>query len=388
MLPRVPALSPELNEGLDRLIRQEDGTRFYQPNSNKVSLLDSGPWTYSSPVNFFNKYGLGFTTELGLPNAPTADAIRALMPEPDRWPLSDTWAYHDWHQAHHGEVQSFMAAMALQYGTGTSMEDFCRKAQMINYVSHRALFEGLNARLWQPAAGRLMWMSHPTWGSTEWQLYTADYDTNGAYFGAQKACEPIHVQLNLDDHSVVATNTTLTDLAGLTVTADLFDLTGRPLGRQQAKISAKANRTGPVFQLEEAKVAALPLYFVKLTLQSADARVISDNFYWIPRRDEDHQLLNQLPPVNLTGTAILVGNTVEVELTNTAPAPALLIKPTLRTSDGQRVLPVYASDGCFSLLPGEKRRFTLEAPAIPAGKLQVTAEGWNLGPTSVSVLRN
>ena len=127
---------------------------------------------------------------------------------------------------------------------------------------------------------------------------------------------------------------------------------------------------------------------MKLTLQSADARVISDNFYWIPRRDEDHQLLNQLPPVNLTGTAILVGNTVEVELTNTAPAPALLIKPTLRTSDGQRVLPVYASDGCFSLLPGEKRRFTLEAPAIPAGKLQVTAEGWNLGPTSVSVLRN
>ena len=99
---------PYLNEGLDALVREHDGTRYYQPTSIKLNLNDSGPWIWSDPVNFFTRYGKGFTTELGLPSAPTADALRAMMPEADQWPISDTWAYHDWHQKDHGEVPVFM----------------------------------------------------------------------------------------------------------------------------------------------------------------------------------------------------------------------------------------------------------------------------------------
>ncbi len=379
---------PVLNDGLDSLVRREDGTRYYQPSSRDIDLLESGPWTYGDPVNFFTRYGLGFTTELGLPNPPTADAIRAMMPPADQWPISDTWAYHDWHQADHGEVETFMAALARQFGPATGLDDFCRKAQMINFVGHRALFEGLNARLWAPASGRLIWMSHPTWPSTEWQLYSSDYDPNAAYFGAQLACEPVHVQLNLDDRRIVVTNTTRADLAGIAVAAGLFDLRGRPIGQQRAGLDAPANRTTPAFLLDERPAAALPLYFVKLTLTNAAGEVLSDNFYWVARHEEDHRLLNGLPAVALTGTArVITAGKVEVEFANPGTAPALLIKPTLRTGDGQRVLPAYASDGCFSLLPGEKRRLTLDAPALPAGALQVTAEGWNLAPISVAVLR-
>ena len=380
---------PILNEGLAALVRTLDGTRYYQPASRDLNLLDSGPWTYGDPVNFFNKHGLGFSTELGLPNIPTADAIRAMMPAADQWPISDTWAYHDWHQAHHGEVQTFMDALARQFGPGASLDDFCRKAQMLNYVGHRALFEGLNARLWQPASGRLMWMSHPAWPSTEWQLYSSDYDTNAAYFGARKACEPLHVQLNLDDHQVVITNTTLTNLAGLTVTAELFDLHGRSLGHQQVALAAPANRTTPVFFLDEKPVAELPLYFVKLVLTASDKHQLSDNFYWLTRRDEDHRLLNDLPPVALTGAArVDVTGRIEVEFTNPSTEPALLIKPTLRDAAGQRVLPAYVSDGGFSLLPGETRHFTIEVPTKPAGDLQITAEGWNLAPLTVPAGRD
>ena len=81
---------PYLNEGLDALVREHDGTRYYQPNSNKLNLNDSGPWVWADPVNFFTRYGKGFTTELGLPSAPTADAVRAMMPEADWWPISDS----------------------------------------------------------------------------------------------------------------------------------------------------------------------------------------------------------------------------------------------------------------------------------------------------------
>ncbi len=377
---------PYLNEGLDSLVRRHDGSRYYQPTSRNLNLLESGPWTYGDPVKFFNQYGVGFSTELGLPNAPVADALRAMMPAADLWPISDSWAYHDWHQAHHGEVQAFMAALEKQFGAGTCLEDFCRKAQMINYVGHRALFEGLNARLWRPSSGRLMWMSHPAWGSTAWQLYTADYDTNAAYFGARKACEPVHVQLNLDDHRIVVANTTRTALADVTATAELFDLHGRPLGRQQLVLAVPANATTEVFPLDKKPAGALPLFFVKLTLADAAGRVLSDNFYWLAHREEDHRLLNDLPPVALTGSAQLTApDRIEVELVNSAAAPALLIKPTLRTAAGERVLPAYASDGGFSLLPGEKRAFAFTAPTLPAGELCVTAEGWNLAPVSLPV---
>ena len=218
---------PYLNEGLDALVREHDGTRYYQPTSIKLNLNDSGPWVWSDPVNFFSRYGKGFTTELGLPSAPTADAVRAMMPEKDTWPIGDTWAYHDWHQADHGEVPVFMAALATQLGEATSLDDFGRKAQVLNYVGHRAMFEGLNAHLWKPATGRLMWMSHPAWPSTEWQLYTSDTDAHAAYFGAKKACEPVHVQLNLHDRKVVVSNTTLAAVEGARVSAEIYDPAGR-----------------------------------------------------------------------------------------------------------------------------------------------------------------
>jgi hypothetical protein len=377
---------PYLNERLDALVREHDGTRYYQPSSVRVNLLDSGPWVWGDPVSFFSKYGKGFTTELGLPSVPTADALRAMMPEADQWPISDTWAYHDWHQKDHGEVQAFLESLAKQLGAATGLDDFARKAQLLNYVGHRALFEGLNARLWTPASGRLMWMSHPAWPSMEWQLYSSDYDAHASYYGAKKACEPLHVQLNLDDRKVVVTNNTFAPLARARVSAELYDVAARRVGQQTAVLDAGANATTAAFSLDESRAATLPLYFVRLALVGHDGRLLSDNFYWQARREEDHQALNALPKVELAGTARLepaggpgselVGRRVVIELRNPSRSLALMVRPTLRDAQGRPVLPAFASDGYFSLLPGEARRVTIEAPRASAAT-QVTLDGWN-----------
>jgi beta-galactosidase/beta-glucuronidase len=379
---------PYLNEGLDALVREHDGTRYYQPTSIKLNLNDSGPWVWSDPVNFFSRYGKGFTTELGLPSAPTADAVRAMMPEKDTWPIGDTWAYHDWHQADHGEVPVFMTALATQLGEATSLDDFSRKAQVLNYVGHRAMFEGLNAHLWKPASGRLMWMSHPAWPSTQWQLYTSDTDAHAAYFGAKKACEPVHVQLNLHDRKVVVSNTTLAALEGARVSAEIYDPAGRRVSRQALILRVAANAATPAFALAEAPAAALPLYFVRLHLASREGRDLSDNFYWQARRDEDYRALNELPRIALTGAARLTSLAgvprVRVQLRNASKGLALMIKPTLRTPDGQRVLPAFATDGYLSLVPGESRTVEIEAPTAK-GPLQVSLEGWNVERVALPV---
>ena len=83
-----------------------------------------------------------------------------------------------------------METLATRYGEGTSLEDFERKAQMMNYETYRAMFEGLQAHLWTKNSGRLLWMTHPAWPSNHWQIYSADYDTHAAYYGVKKAVEP------------------------------------------------------------------------------------------------------------------------------------------------------------------------------------------------------
>ena len=253
---------------------------------------------------------------------------------------------------------------------------------MLNYVGHRAMFEGLNAHLWKPASGRLMWMSHPAWPSMEWQLYTSDYDAHASYFGAKKACEPVHVQLNLHDRKVVVVEH---DAGGDPGREGLRgDLRRRPASDSRARARVLARRAPtprpPAFTLDEAPAAGRPLYFVRLRLASREGRALSDNFYWQARREEDHQALNDLPRVALTGTARLTSVAgaprVEIQLRNPSRTVALMVKPTLRTADGQRVLPAFATDGYFSLVPGESRTVEIEAPNA-TGPLQVSLEGWN-----------
>ena len=81
-----------------------------------------------------------------------------------------------------------MSALENQFGAPTSLADFERKAQMLNYVSvDRAVFEEFQARSWTQNSGRLLWMTHPAWPSNHWQIYSSDYDTQASYYGVKSA---------------------------------------------------------------------------------------------------------------------------------------------------------------------------------------------------------
>ena len=57
--------------------------------------------------------------ETGTPSLATLEAIQAMVPAQDRWPLSDTIAYHDWHFGGNGDIKTFMETLATRYGAGT-----------------------------------------------------------------------------------------------------------------------------------------------------------------------------------------------------------------------------------------------------------------------------
>src|SRR5712672_2363906 len=221
---------PIINEGLAGWLGSLGGTRHYTGSSNSVNLQGSGPYNYRPPSQYFTDLARGFSVEVGTPSLATLESLRASIPAADLWPLSDTYAYHDWHFGGNGDVATFMAALKEQYGAGASLEDFERKAQLMNYVSYRAIFEGFQAHLWTSNSGRLLWMTHPSWPSNTWQIYSSDYDTAAAYYAVKKACEPVHAQLNLPDFGLAVINTTQTDQRQLVLRSRLMSLDNRLLG--------------------------------------------------------------------------------------------------------------------------------------------------------------
>ncbi len=368
---------PALEQRIAETIACEDGTRHYIGNSRYLNLRPSGPWHYyADAADYYRRNAKGFNTEQGTPSVPTAESMRKMMPEADLWPVSDTWYYHDLHFG----LNEYRAAVDSLYGAAAGLDDFCRKVQLVNYDSHRAMIEAWNSRLWNSASGLLLWMSHPAWPSVEWQVYSWDYETFGSFYGCRKACEPLHVQLNLDDRSVAAVNTTREKRGRSVVTLTCYDLAGRCLSQQRHTLAElPANALTPCFKALLPKAEGTRL--VRLTL-ACGGRTVSVNDYLLTD-GRDFTDLNGVPAASLRGRIVVReaaagGERVTFELANVSKHPAFAVKLNVRdAASGAAVLPAYLSDGYFHLLPGERRRVTAEfchdAPAA------LSAEGYNVG---------
>lgn len=383
--PRNEGVPPEpLNSGIALAIHQLDGTRYYQPNSRLVNLRSSGPWSNQPLEKYFQALNQGFSTELGASSIPSAEVMRTMMAPEDLWPPDDVWAYHDFHSKGAGDRGSVLGMITRRYGEAQNLEDLCRKAQLVNYETYRAIYEGFNSRLWTPCSGVLVWMSHPSWPSVVWQFYTWDYDPNAALFGAQKACEPVHIQMNLPDCRVAVINHGPTALSGLSATATLYNLQGKKVGGAQTKISAPANGALNAFSLAWPEQDA---HLAVLELRDKKGKLLSENFYWHAKKESDLQQLNTLPAVTLKNSQSVShtknATVVTGYLINTSKTPALMARLTLRDAQtGQRVLPAYYRENFFSLLPGESREYKIECGPT-TGKLLVEVSGWNLAAAPV-----
>jgi hypothetical protein len=260
----------------------------------------------------------------------------------------------------------------------------------MNFADHRAMFEGFNAFLWKPNTGRLMWMSHPAWPSMNWQAYGADYDTHGAFYGLKKACESIHVQLNLPGLRIAVINNTAKPLQDLAVQLRIFNLAGRLIADRTEKISVGANATVEGSAPPDTGPAVV---FAKLELRDSHGELLSENFYWHAYQPAALRKLSEMLPVKVTLSATQrrteLSTIVTVTLLNQGEQVAVMNKISLRVaSSGARVLPAYASDNYVALLPGESRRIEVEYPTKAVdGDLRVDLTGWNTQPVDAPVMR-
>jgi hypothetical protein len=377
---------PIINKGLADLVRTLDHTRYYTGSSNQVNLRNSGPYQFQ-PIETYYRINRGFSVELGIPSVPTLEGIKAFIPEADRWPMSDTWAYHDWHQSGNGAVAPFMEHMETEFGSPTSLDDFERKAQMLDYAGHRAIFEGFAAHLWQPNSGRMIWMTQPAWPSMEWNFLGSDYDTQSSFYGTQKACEPVHAQLDLTNSAVDLIN--LGDARTFSVAVRIVDLDGKVLDDQTTKVEATANARTAVAKPDLAKFAGAHTILVELKVSDATGAQVSDNIYWWAKDESSLRELNGLLPARLTSSVTMDSHGNErratVLIKNSSNTPALMIKLTLKdAATGERILPAYYSENYASLLSGESRTITVDFSAGSV-KPAIGLRGWNLDAGTIEV---
>ena len=254
---------PPLEGWMAENIRTFDGgDRYFQANSHAQGLTGSGPWGAFEPRFYFTKYpdglegdparGWGFRTEIGTAVVPTFESFKKFMPKENWWPRDEMWNKHYFGQnAFNAAPDRYDASITKGFGKPEGIEDYCRKAQLVNIESNKAMYEGWLDRMWEDASGIMTWMGQSAYPSLVWQTYDYYYDLTGAYWGIKKACEPVHIQWSYADNSVKVINTTLQDLQGLKATARVYNLDGKEMGRytQNVTLNAAANKDSYCFHL-------------------------------------------------------------------------------------------------------------------------------------------
>ncbi|MGJ8639326.1 MAG: glycosyl hydrolase 2 galactose-binding domain-containing protein [Opitutaceae bacterium] len=373
----------ELDAAMRAAVIELDGTRHYESNSARGPLTGFGPYDVRHPSWYFQKRGKTFHTEQGIIAFPEVESMRAMMPAENLWPINDMWAIHNYQT---GRSHKFTETIETRFGEPTSLEDYCRRAQLHNYESAKAMFDTLQSH---QGSGVLLWMSQSAWPSLICQLYDHYFEYTASYFAAKKAASPIHILWDCERNEIRLANNTRDD-RNLTATATIYDAKGEILWQKNGKFGASAISVQTCFPLEH--TPATDTRFLKLELRDG-SELIADNFYWLENSEANCLDLNQLPETQVSLKVLesqkVNGTTfVIIELENQSAAIALVNKVHVKASEtNERILPVFFDDNYVSLLPGEKRQLKMRIPEQPVeGRpISLGLRGWNVAELSISI---
>jgi exo-1,4-beta-D-glucosaminidase len=380
--------------------------------TGKSGVKMRGPYDWVPPNYWLLDTKLGgahgFNTETGPgPAIPPIESLRTMLPEDRLWPVNTWWDYHAGGGAFK-DLKNFTTALDARYGPSSGVEEFARKAQMMAYESHRAMFEAFGRNKYT-STGVVQWMLNNAWPSMIWHLYDWYMRPGGSYFGAKKANEPLHIQYSYDDGSVVVVNSFYQAYPGMKARAWVYNI---DMSEKFAK-----DATLDVGEDSSTRALAIPAidglsstYFVRLALEDASGKTVSTNFYWLSTKPDeldwdqstwyytpqksyaDYTALKGLPPVELKYSAVsevqgedgVTRVTVENPSRNLAFGVHLMVKTVKHDEEDVReeaeILPVIWEDNYFPLMPGEKRTVAATYKAAEAGKKApaVQVEGWNV----------
>lgn len=326
-----------------------DGTRIYVQGSmwdgfaNGKGDFTDGPYEIQNPENFFKDdfYNYGFNPEVGSVGMPVAATIRATLPQ-EGWQIplfnkldngyiqeipNPVWDYHKYIPY---SKPGLVHDQILLYGTPTDLDDFCLKAQLVNYIQYRALLEGWTSRMWSKYTGVLIWKTQNPWTGLRGQFYDHLHEQTAGFYGCRSAAEPIHVQLNLATNYLEVVNTTSKELSDVAIESSVWDLEGACLYYEVLeKLTIPSKKTVSISEMKYPKSDnSKPVYFLLLKLyKREDYRLLSRNFYWLHLTGGDYKLLEPYKKnkvsLKITSMTYITGSSYEIRMNveNTSKKP-------------------------------------------------------------------
>jgi beta-galactosidase/beta-glucuronidase len=396
-----------LYDGMRESIIKYDGTRPFIPSSSGFAKLPAGwngswpdnmasgvysggPYTWRDPKDYYSRAIAGkdwvFKDETGIPSQPPYNIMSKIIPDLvwDRtlpFPLNNTWGYHD-AATGNGKWDQYYEEMVKRYGEPQSMEDFCDKMQLMNAVGYRGIFEAAGHKL-NEIGGVMLWKLNAAFPSVVWQVYDWFLQPNAGYYFMQNACEPVHIQLNLDNLVVLILNRTYKPVPGLVAQVDLFNIDSKSFFHEEKNISLKETEVKETTSLSSYLNSSKGVNFVILNLKNSSGKVISHNTYWLSG-DEDYKSLNKMQKTSVKARVLISAkskseNIWTIQIDNQTDRIAFFIRPQLMV-DEEEMLPSFWSGNYFTLAPSETKTVTVSCPiAKTYGKTPaIKISGWNV----------
>ncbi|MGH2645403.1 MAG: hypothetical protein ACRDE2_15740, partial [Chitinophagaceae bacterium] len=365
-----------------------------------------GPYDYVPPDYWYidTSYGgaFGFNTETSPgPEIPVLESLKKIIPADSLWPIGSAWLYHAARGAFHN-LTRYNNAMDHRLGKPDNLNDYLRKAQYLNYEGMRAMYEAFEANRFK-STGIIQWMYNASWPKLWWQLYDYYLMPTGAFYGAKKANEPLHISYNYGKNSVDIINNTDQKEAHLSAKITLLDFNMKKvLEKSVESAEIPARRTKQIFNIPD-DLSLSKTYLLDLKLYDEHQQVISTNFYVLSTQKDrldvakstwyvtpesqyaDLKMLEDLSSVRLDCSKSFTKkgeNTfVRIKLKNPSRNLAFMIHLDLKNkTTNESVVPVFWEDNYITLLPGEERTITgyCHTRNLKGRKPAVTLDGWNL----------
>lgn len=415
-----------LDSSYRELIAKYTPQRTYQPHSGAFEVEErfktggtrTGTlelWAYANPSHYYTHkedgaWGFAQSGGIGGIFAPY-ESVRKNVPDNALWPVeNETFSFHTVLQG----IEYFQAgldAIKNRYGKPKDIIEFCDKAMALNYESARGMFEAYGRNKYA-ALGITTWKYDAAWPAVcTWQYVDWYLNVGGAYYGAKKACEPLHVQYSYDDNSIYVVNSYYKDFNNLKVSAKVINF----------DLSEKISKSSVINVLSDGKTEAFKIefpedlsktFFLSLKLEDNTGKEISDNFYWlstkkdiegiklegksprgfdwdlftaVPKSVADFTALETLPEVEIERSFNLnevAGNmSGVVNIKNNGSDIAFMVHLALTKDDGgEEINPAYWDNNYITLFPGESKeikvRFNKEDQGNSIPVLKV--DGWNI----------
>jgi len=392
----------ELYDFMRNSITELDGTRPFIPSSSGFAELpegwpgawpdglptgvySGGPYTWQDPASTYNRAITArdwvFKDETGLPSMVPYNILPKIIPNLvwDKklpFPLNNTWGYHD-AATGNGRWDQYYKETINRYGEPYSMEDLCDKMQLMNSIGYQGIFEAAGHKL-NEIGGVMLWKLNAAFPSVVWQVYDWYLQPNAGYYFMQNACEPVHIQLNLNNKKVTVLNRTYNPVAGLKAYVEVFSLGSESLFKEE-----KSLNLGPSEVKETTEIAAVlkktaGISFVVLNLKDDAGKIISHNVYWLSP-DNDFTAINNMPETHVKAEVIKAGKTEwTIRITNITGKIAFFNRAQLM-SDGEEILPSLWSGNYVTLAPSESTTLKVSCPesVLTGRQPYLRISGWN-----------